>query len=54
MFFLLSEAGDREVAIPYKMGCDHGGANWTFVEELLNDYSEIFNVDVYIYSLEGY
>ena len=54
MFFLLDEAGDREVAIPYKMGCDRGGANWTFVEELLNDYSEIFNVDVYIYSLEGY
>lgn len=54
MFFLLEEAGDREVAIPYKMGCDRGGANWEFVEELLNDYSELFNVDVYIYSLEGY
>ena len=54
MFFLLDEAGDREVAIPYKMDCDRDGANWTFVEELLNDYSEIFNVDVYIYSLEGY
>lgn len=54
MFFLLDEAGDGEVAIPYKMGCDRGGANWEFVEELLNDYSELFNVDVYIYSLEGY
>ena len=54
MFFLLNEAGDREVAIPYKMGCDRGGANWAFVEELLNDYSELFNVDVYIYSLEKY
>lgn len=54
MFFLLDDAGDREVAIPYKMGCDRGGANWAFVEELLNDYSELYNIDVYIYSLEGY
>ena len=54
MFFFLYEAGDDEVAIPYKMGCDRGGANWEFVEELLNDYSELYHVDVYIYSLEGY
>lgn len=54
MFYLLKENDDIEVAIPYNMGCDRGGADWHVVEALLEDFSNLYNIDVYIYSLEGY
>lgn len=44
--------GDKkEIAIPYKMGCDRGGGDWKIVESILKDLSEMYEVDVYIYSL---
>lgn len=47
--------GDKkEIAIPYKMGCDRGGGDWKVVELILKDFSEMYEVDVYIYSLGGY
>lgn len=45
---------DNAFAIPYKMGCDRGGADWNIVESILEDLSDYYGVDVYIYSLEGY
>lgn len=45
---------DNAFAIPYKMGCDRGGADWGIVESILEDLSDLYGVDVYIYSLEGY
>lgn len=54
MFYLLKENDDIEVAIPYNMGCDRGGADWRVVEALLEDFSNLYGIDVYIYSLEGY
>ena len=54
MFYLLKENGNTEVAIPYKMGCDRGGADWNIVEKLLEDFSNLYGVDVYIYSLNNY
>lgn len=45
---------DNAFAIPYKMGCDRGGADWDIVESILEDLSDYYGVDVYIYSLEGY
>lgn len=43
---------DKAFAIPYKMGCDRGGADWNIVESILEDLSDYYGVDVYIYSLE--
>ena len=31
-----------------------GGGDWEVVESILKDLSEKYNVDVYVYSLEGY
>lgn len=45
---------DNAFAIPFKMGCDRGGADWNIVESILEDLSDYYGVDVYIYSLEGY
>jgi hypothetical protein len=54
MFYLLQEDQEVEVAIPYKMGCDRGGADWKIVEALLEDFSKLYGINVYIYSLNGY
>lgn len=43
---------DNAFAIPYKMGCDRGGVDWNIVESILEDLSDHYGVDVYIYSLE--
>ena len=42
------------VAIPYKMGCDRGGADWKIVESIIEDLSSKYSIDVYIYSINGY
>lgn len=41
----------KEIAVPYKMGCDRGGGDWKIVEFILKDLSEKYEIDVYIYSL---
>ena len=43
-----------EIAIPYKMGCDKGGGDWKIVSEILEELSDKYGIDVYIYSLNGY
>ena len=53
-FSEMCEIGETEIAIPYKMGCDRGGGDWEVVESILKDLSEKYNIDVYVYSLEGY
>lgn len=50
----LLSRGITEFAIPYKMGCDRGGGKWDFVEEILEDLSNIYRIDIFIYSLDGY
>lgn len=49
-----SENKIEEFAIPYKMGCDRGGADWKIVESILEDLSRKYKIDVYIYSISGY
>ena len=53
-FSEMCEIGETEIAIPYKMGCDRGGGDWEVVESILKDLSEKYNIDVCVYSLEGY
>jgi O-acetyl-ADP-ribose deacetylase (regulator of RNase III) len=43
-----------EIAVPYKMGCDRGGGDWKIVSKILEELSDKYDVDVYIYSLTGY
>ena len=43
-----------EIAIPYRMGCDKGCGDWRRVNEILEELSYKHDVDVYIYSLNGY
>ena len=44
----------KEIAVPFKMGCDRGGADWEIVETILEDLSGKYKIDVYIYSINGY
>lgn len=54
VFVTLKRQKINEFAIPYKMGCDRGGGNWEIVSSILEDLSEKYGIDVYIYSLNEY
>lgn len=54
MFFSLSYTPFNEAAIPYLMGCDRGGGDWNVVSSIIEELSNEYNIDVYIYSLNGY
>lgn len=41
------------VTIPYKIGCDRGGGNWSIVKAILEDIEKKFNVVFVAYKLEG-
>lgn len=43
-----------EIAVPYKMGCDRGGGDWKVVSKILEELSDKYGVNVYIYSLTDY
>lgn len=44
----------KEIALPYRMGCDRGGGKWEIVASILEDLSEKYEIDVDVYSLKGY
>lgn len=47
----VAEIGNKSIALPYKIGCDRGGASWkiilAMIEEIFSDYQ------VTLYKLEG-
>lgn len=40
------------IAIPYKMGCDRGGGDWTIVKVMLEEIERDYNVVFVAYKLE--
>lgn len=40
------------VTIPYKIGCDRGGGDWSIVKAILEDIEKLFNVVFVAYKLE--
>lgn len=42
---------DGNIALPYKMGCDRGGADWSKVYNALEYLAEDFKYDIVIYQL---
>lgn len=41
------------IAIPYKIGCDRGGGDWSVVKEILEKIEKDYNVVFVAYKLEG-
>lgn len=48
----LSEDYKFRIAIPYKIGCDRGGGNWSIVKVILEDIEKHCNVVFVAYKLE--
>jgi O-acetyl-ADP-ribose deacetylase (regulator of RNase III) len=42
---------DKEIALPYKIGCDRGGADWNLVSIFIGELEEIYDVQAYVYKL---
>lgn len=40
------------VGLPYKIGCDRGGGDWTLISEMINRLAEDHKVDVTLYRLQ--
>lgn len=38
--------------IPNQIGCGLGGGNWLYVQETLQDFESIYDVEFYVYSLD--
>lgn len=41
-----------KIGVPYKMGCGLGGGDWDTVSSILEEISERFNRNIYIYRIE--
>lgn len=40
---------DSDIALPYKIGCDRGGANWSIIETILRGLAMDFTYDIVLY-----
>ena len=47
----LKDVNIEKFGVPFKMGCDRAGGDWSKVEEILEKMSSKYNVDIYIYKL---
>lgn len=44
-------SGAKQIAMPYKMGSDRGGADWKLVLEMIEEVFEYWSGDILIYEL---
>lgn len=44
--------GGKTIAIPYGYGCGIANGNWGIVEQIFNDLSNEYDVDIAVYELE--
>ena len=42
-----------DVAIPVRIGCARGGADWNFIESVISKLAEDFDYDVVLYDYDG-
>lgn len=56
MFFHAVNSGiynksSLKIGVPYKMGCDRAGGDWSVVSDILDRQSKKHQLDIYIYKL---
>lgn len=50
--FYKAQQDNLSVALPYKIGCGRGGADWDVVYNYIKILNEEFNIDIYLYKYE--